>query len=322
MGLVTKPSEEEPVKIAMVGCGGIGGYYGGLLARAGHEVVFIARGANLGALRQKGLTVYSGHGDFSVAPVRATDSPAEAGIADLALVCVKTPATEAAALAMRPMIGPQTVVMSLQNGVDAAARLGAVVGMEHVIGGVTYISAVLEAPGVIRQVSQFRRIVLGEMDGRVTARVQRISEALGRMGIAIEATDNIRKVLWTKFVFIAGFSGIGTLTRMALGDFRAVPGTRALLVSLMQEVSALAHASGVALEADVIAQTLGLMDGAAAAMKPSMQRDVEAGRPSELESMIGVITRLGRERGVPTPVADLVYAALLPAELKAGRPDV
>jgi 2-dehydropantoate 2-reductase len=307
------------MKIAMVGCGGIGGYYGGLLARAGHDVVFIARGAHLGALRQKGLTVYSVHGDFSVAPVRATDSPAEAGIADLAVVCVKTPATEEAARAMRPMIGPETAVMSLQNGVDAAARLGAVVGMEHVIGGATYISAALEAPGVIRQVSQFRRIVLGEMDGRVTPRILRITEAFQRMGIAVEATDNIRKVLWTKFVFIAGFSGIGTLTRMELGDFRDVPETRALLLSLMQEVSALAHASSVDLDPDVIAQILGLMDGSAAAMKPSMQRDVEAGRPSELESMIGLITRQGRERGVPTPVADLVYAALLPAELKARR---
>jgi 2-dehydropantoate 2-reductase len=197
------------------------------------------------------------------------------------------------------MIGPETAVMSLQNGVDAAARLGAVVGMEHVIGGATYISAALEAPGVIRQVSQFRRIVLGEMDGRITPRIQRITEALQRMGIAVEATDNIRRVLWTKFVFIAGFSGVGTLTRMELGDFRAVPGTRAL--------------------PDVIAQTLGLMDGAASAMKPSMQRDVEAGRPSELESMIGLITRQGRECRVPTPVADLVYAALLPAELKARR---
>ncbi|HEX5681069.1 MAG TPA: 2-dehydropantoate 2-reductase N-terminal domain-containing protein, partial [Desulfobacterales bacterium] len=140
------------MKIAIVGCGGIGGYYGGLLARAGHDVVFIARGANLGALRQKGLTVYSVHGDFSVAPIRATDSPAEAGVADLAVVCVKTPATEEAARAMRPMIGPETAVMSLQNGVDAAARLGSVVGMEHMIGGATYISAALEAPGVIRQV--------------------------------------------------------------------------------------------------------------------------------------------------------------------------
>lgn len=307
------------MKIAMVGCGGIGGYYGGLLARAGHDVVFIARGAQLGVLRQKGLTVYSVHGDFSLAPVRATDNPGDAGIVELAVVCVKTPATEGAAESLRPMIGPETAVMSLQNGVDAAARLGAVVGMEHVIGGVTYISAALESPGVIRQVSEFRRIVLGEMDGRVTPRIQRIAEALRRMGITIETTDNIRKVLWTKFVFIAGFSGVGTLTRMALGDFRAVSDTRALLVSLMQEVSALALANGVGLEPDVIAQTLALMDGAAAAMKPSMQRDVEAGRPSELESMIGVIMRQGREFGVPTPVADLVYAALLPAELKAAR---
>jgi 2-dehydropantoate 2-reductase len=307
------------MKIAMVGCGGIGGYYAGLLARAGHDVWFIARGANLGALRQKGLRIYSVHGDFSVASVQATDNPAEAGLVDLAVVSVKTPATEEAAQAMRPMIGSETAVMSLQNGIDAAARIGAVVGMEHVIGGVTYISSSLEAPGVIRQVSQFRRIVLGEMDGPITPRIQKITEALRQTGIAIEPTGNIRQVLWTKFVFIAGFSGVGALTRMELGDFRAVPGARALLVSLMQEVSSLAQASGVELDPDVIAQSLELMDGAGATMKPSMQRDVEAGRPSELESLIGVITRQGREYGVPTPVADLVYAALLPAELKARR---
>jgi 2-dehydropantoate 2-reductase len=307
------------VKIAMVGCGGIGGYYGGLLARAGHDVVFIARGAHLGALRQKGLTVYSVHGDFSVAPVRATDSPAEAGISDLVVVCVKTPATEEAARAMRPMIGPETAVMSLQNGVDAAARLGAAVGMEHVIGGATYISAALVAPGVIRQVSQFRRIVLGEMDGNDTPRLQRMVEALRRTGITIEPTGTIRKVMWTKFVFIAGFSGAGSVTRLEVGDYRSVPETRALMTNLMREAEALARASGVDLDRDVVDQALAVIDGAASSMKTSMQRDVEAGRPSEVESMIGVITRKGRELGVATPTADLVYAALLPLELKAQR---
>jgi 2-dehydropantoate 2-reductase len=307
------------MKIAIVGTGGLGGYYGGLLAKAGHEVRFLARGAHLQALKAKGLQVKSIHGDFSVVPVTATDRPEEIGSADLVLVCVKTPALDAAAHSALPMVGKDTVVMGLQNGIEAAERLGAVVGMEHVLGAVTWIAANIEAPGVIRQVSTFRRIVLGELDGRITPRVQRTVAALQRMGIAVEPTDNIRKVLWTKFVFIAGFSGVATLTRLEAGEFRAVPEARALMISLMREVESLARAADVDVDRDVVEQALAIIDGAAPAMKPSMQRDVEAGRPSELESMIGVVVRKGRELGVPTPTADTVYAALLPVELKAQR---
>jgi len=307
------------MRIAIVGSGGLGGYYGGLLARTGHEVTFIARGAHLAALREKGLQVISVHGDFHVAPVRATADPAEAGPVDLVLVCVKTPAIDAAAKAARAMVGPDTVVMGLQNGIDAAERIGAAVGMDHVLGAVTWIAANIEAPGVIRQLSTFRRIVLGELDGRDTPRLQRTVEALRRMGITIEPTGAIRKVMWTKFVFIAGFSGVGTVARLEVGGYRSVPETRAMMTRMMREVEALARAAGVDLDRDVVDQALAVIDGAAPAMKTSMQRDVEAGRPSELESMIGVITRKGRELGVATPTADLVYAALLPLELNAQR---
>jgi 2-dehydropantoate 2-reductase len=305
------------MRIAIVGSGGLGGYYGGLLARTGHEVTFIARGAHLAALREKGLQVISVHGDFHVAPVRATADPAEAGPVDLVLVCVKTPAIDAAAKAARAMVGPDTVVMGLQNGIDAAERIGAAVGMDHVLGAVTWIAANIEAPGVIRQLSTFRRIVLGELDGRDTPRLQRTVEALRRMGITIEPTGAIRKVMWTKFVFIAGFSGVGTVARLEVGGYRSVPETRAMMTRMMREVEALARAAGVELDRDVVDQALAVIDGAAPAMKTSMQRDMEAGRPSELESMIGVITRKGRELGVATPTADLVYAALLPLELNA-----
>jgi len=307
------------MRIAIVGSGGLGGYYGGLLARTGHEVTFIARGAHLAALREKGLQVISVHGDFHVAPVRATADPAEAGPVDLVLVCVKTTAIDAAAKAARAMVGPGTVVMGLQNGIDAAERIGAAVGMDHVLGAVTWIAANIEAPGVIRQLSTFRRIVLGELDGRDTPRLQRTVEALRRMGITIEPTGAIRKVMWTKFVFIAGFSGVGTVARLEVGGYRSVPETRAMMTRMMREVEALARAAGVDLDRDVVDQALAVIDGAAPAMKTSMQRDVEAGRPSELESMIGVITRKGRELGVATPTADLVYAALLPLELNAQR---
>jgi 2-dehydropantoate 2-reductase len=305
------------MKIAVIGIGGLGGYYGGLLARVGHEVAFLSRGAHLVALRERGLQVKSVHGDFQVKPVRATDRPGDIGPVELVLVCVKTPAVDAAAETALAMAGPETVVMGLQNGIDAAERIGTVVGMNRVLGAVTWIAANIEAPGVIRQISDFRRIVLGELDGSITPRVQRTVEALGRMGIAVEATGDIRRALWTKFVFIAGFSGVGALTRLEVGDYRTVPETRALMTSLMREVEALAHASGVELSADVVDQAVARIDGASPTMKPSMQRDVEAGRPSELDSMIGVIARKGRQLGVPTPTADMLYASLLPGELRA-----
>ncbi len=305
------------MKIGIMGSGGVGGYYGGLLARAGHDVTFIARGAHLAALRANGLQVKSVHGDFALKPVQATGNPWEIGALDSVLVSVKTPATEEAARAMRPMIGPHTMVLSLQNGVDAAERIGAIVGMAHMLAGATWISSAVEAPGVIHQVSAFRRIVFGELDGRITPRAQALHDVLQSTGAEVELSDDIQKVLWTKFVFIAAISGVGSLTRLEIGDYRAVPETRALLVSLMREVEAVARASGVALDPDVVDGALATLDAAKPQIKPSMQRDVEGGRVSELESMIGVIGHKGRDLGVPTPAADMVYAALCPGELKA-----
>jgi 2-dehydropantoate 2-reductase len=305
------------MKIAVMGSGGVGGYYGGLLARAGQQVHFIARGAHLTALLTDGLQVKSVHGDFVVAPMEATDHPAEIGPVDLVLVCVKTPDTEGAARAIQPIVTDRTAVVSLQNGIEAAERIGAIVGIEHVVGGATWISSAVEAPGVIRQVSGFRRIVLGELDGQRTARVENLAQVLGSTGVDVEVTEDIQKVLWTKFLFIAAISGLGSLTRLPVGAYRDVPQTRELLVSLMKEVKAVGRASGVALDSTVVDQALAVVDSAGPTIKASMQRDVEAGRRSELESMIGVIGRKGRQAGVPTPVADFVYAALLPLELRA-----
>lgn len=304
------------MKIVMMGSGGLGGYYGAALSRAGHEVTFIARGSHLAALRSKGIEVKSVHGDFALDSVRATDATAEVGPVDLVVVCVKTPGTEEAARALEPLLGPETTVVSLQNGIDAAERIGGIVGMERLIGGATWISSALEAPGVIRQVSEFRRIVLGELDGRMTPRLEALVRVFRDTGAAVEASDNILKVLWTKFLFIAAISGLGSLTRLSIGEYRGVPEARALLVALMGEVKALAGAHRIVLDEDVIDRTLGLIDGAAPDIKPSMQRDMETGRPCELESMIGVVVRKGREKGVATPTADTVYGALLPVELK------
>lgn len=305
------------MKIAMMGTGGVGGYYGGLLARTGQDVTFIARGAHLAAIQEKGLQVKSVHGDFAVVPARASDNPAEVGPMDLIIVATKTYHTDEAAQAIKPMVGPDTVVVSLQNGVDAADRIGVVVGMEHLIGGATWLSAAIEAPGAIGQYSQFRRIALGEFNGRTTPRLQSVFDTLHATGATVEVSDNILKVLWTKFVFIASVSALGSLARVPYGGYVHIPQSRAVLMEALGEVAAVAAARGIALDADVVDKTLAFIDASAPSIKPSMQRDVEAGRVSELESMIGVVVRLGTEQGVPTPVMRFAYAMLMPGNLKA-----
>jgi 2-dehydropantoate 2-reductase len=300
-----------------MGTGGVGGYYGGLLARTGQAVTFIARGAHLAAIREKGLQIQSVHGDFAISPAKATDNPAEVGPVDLVIVATKTYHTDEAAQALKPMVGPGTVLVSLQNGVDAADRIGAVVGMEHLIGGATWLSAAIEAPGVIGQYSQFRRIVLGEFDGHKTERLRSVFDALNATGATVEVSDNILKVLWTKFVFIASVSALGSLTRAPYGGYIHVPESRTVLVETLKEVEAVARAKGIALDGDVVDKTLAFIDGSAPNIKPSMQRDVEAGRVSELESMLGVVVRLGAELGVSTPVMRFAYAMLKPGNLKA-----
>jgi len=305
------------MKIAIMGSGGVGGYYGGLLAAAGQEVIFIARGAHLEAIRDKGLQIKSVHGDFTVSPAKVTDRPGDIGPVDLVIVATKTYHTDEAARAIKPLIGSGTVVISLQNGIDAAERIGSVVGMGHIIGGATWLSAALEAPGRIGQYSQFRRIVLGELDGRSTPRAQAIASVLATTPAVIELVSNIKQVLWTKFVFIAAISALGGLSRVAIGEYRQVPEAREVLAEAMAEVVAVAKASGVSLDAGIIAKTLAFIDASAPDIRPSMQRDLEAGRTSELESLIGVVVRMGKQHGVPTPVLRLAYALLKPAHMKA-----
>ena len=309
------------MKILVMGTGGVGGYYGGLLANQGNDVTFIARGDHLEAIRTNGLIVKSIHGDFSVIPAQATDNPGEVASVDLVLFSVKTYHTDEAAQAIRPAVGPQTTVLSLQNGIDAAERIGSAVGMEQVIGGVTYLSSAVEAPGAIKQISQFRRVVLGELDSRPSERIKHIYEVLKNTGITVEVADNILKTLWTKFVFIASVSSVGSLTRLPMGDYRSVPEARELLSSIMGEVESLARAQGIPLDEDVVDKSLQFIDNSGPHIKPSMQLDIESGRRTEIESMIGVIGRKGRQLGIPTPAADFVYASLLPVEVKARMGD-
>lgn len=305
--------------LAIMGSGGVGGYFGGLLARAGHDVTFIARGAHLRALREHGLRVESVHGDFAVAPVQATDDPAAVGPVDYVIFATKTYQLEQAAEAMRPLIGPQTAVLPLHNGIDAAERTAAVLGTGPVLGGLCYVGSMIAAPGHIKQVSQFRRVIAGELRGGSSPRVDAIVAALAAAGAQAETTDDIQKAHWTKFIFIAPFSGVGSVARVPAGEIVRCRETRTLLQDAMLEVEAVARAAGVALDADIVAKTLAFCDAMAPGQTASMQRDIMDGKPSELESLIGVMVRLGAELGVPVPAFRFFYAALLPQERRAGQ---
>ncbi len=307
------------MKIAIFGAGGVGGYYGGLLARHGQDVTFIARGEHLRAIRRDGLQVKSIHGDFNIQPALATDNPAEIGPVDLVLICTKTYSMEPVLKEIPQLVGESTAVISLQNGIDAAEQLGATVGTPRVLGGATWLSSAVESPGVIRQVSQFRRVVIGELDGTRTSRVQAIADTFSPTGVTIEVSEAITKIIWTKFVFIAAVSGIGGLVRLEMGDYRQVPETRALLTGLMGEVDSLAQHEGVILDGDVVDRTLEFIDQSGPHIKPSMQRDIENGNLFELEAMIGVIARKARQHHLHTPIADMVYASLVPVLLAASR---
>lgn len=305
------------MRVAIMGGGGTGGYYGALLARTGQDVSLVARGPHLEAIRKQGLEIKSIHGDLHFKPRVATDEPREIGPVDLVLFCTKTYDTDAAAGAAKGLVGPDTVVLSLQNGVDAVERIGSVLGLEHLLAGATWISSAVESPGVVRQVSDFRRLVFGELDGRRTPRAEDILEAFRLTGVAVELSSTIPKVLWTKFVFISAVSALGSITRLPLAAYRAIPEARALLQGLMLEVVAVASASGVALEPDIIETSMVFIDQAGPTIKASMQLDVETGHRSELESLVGIVGRKGRQLGVPTPLADFCYACLLPLEVRA-----
>jgi 2-dehydropantoate 2-reductase len=216
------------------------------------------------------------------------------------------------------MVGSDTVVVPLLNGVDAADRIGEVIGAKHMLGGVTYLSSAMEEPGVIGHYSQFRRIVVGEFNGEITERAKSICQVLKSTGATVEVAGDIVRELWTKFVFISAISALGGLTRVTTGEYRDVAETRKMLIDALREVVMIASARGVLLEPGLVEKTLEFIDSAPADMKPSMQRDIEAGRRYELESMIGLNVRLGAELNLPVPAMTLAYAALKPGELKAA----
>ncbi len=301
------------MKVAILGAGAVGGYYGALLARSGHDVTFIARGAHLAALRERGLRVESVHGDFEITPAQATDDPATVGPVELVLVTVKSYDLDGAAAAGRPLIGPGTLALPLLNGLDAADRLAAAWGPGHVLAGLTHISAAVAAPGVIRQVSPVRRITFGERHGHPTSRTERIRDVLAAAGAEIVLTPAVAAALWEKFLFIASISAVCCLARRPMGPVLATPETRQLYVDALREVEAVARARGVALPPDVVERTLRLTEGFGPRTRPSLLAALDAGQRLELEAMSGTVVGYGREAGVPTPVHSVAYAALKPS---------
>lgn len=307
------------MRILVMGTGGLGGYFGGLLARAGEDVTFVARGAHLAAIRERGLSVRSPDGDFAL-PVRATGRPEDAGPVDLVLFTVKAYDVEPAGTAIRPAVGPETAVLCLQNGVETEDRLGAILGPRAVLGGVTYVSAAIEAPGVIRHTGLTGDVVLGEMDGQMTPRVRTIADALRRAGAKVNATKEIVRALWEKFVFICAMGGMTALTRVGMGEVFQHPESRTMFRRLMEEAVAVGRARGVPLDG-VLDRHMRFVEDRIRAeydMRASLYYDLAAGRRMELDALCGAVVRMGRDAGVPTPFSFAVVAALRPHERKAA----
>lgn len=304
------------MRIAVVGAGGVGGYFGGRLAQAGVDVTFIARGATLDALRTRGLRVDSINGDFQV-QVKATDDPSSIDPVDAVFMATKTWQLQDAARHILPALKPDSVVVPLQNGIDAPDQLAAIVGPKRVLGGLCGIVSFIVEPGHIRHAGIEPFLMVGELDNTATSRVARLLETCEVPGIKIEVSDNILRSMWTKFLFIAPLSAIGAATRMPIGVWRELRETRTVAERMLGEIEALARARGVKLGEGAVSATLKRYDGMPADATSSMQRDMEAGRPSELESQLGVIVRLGREHAVPCPVSHVLHAILLPQERRA-----
>jgi 2-dehydropantoate 2-reductase len=306
--------------IAVFGTGAVGAYFGGRLAAYGEDVRFIARGDTLHALRRRGLRVESIKGNFTVDPANASDDPAEVGAVDVVLVTVKAWQVVEIAPAIRPLVGPRTVVVPLENGVEAPEQLAAVLGAGSVAGGLCRIVAFQVAPGRIRHAGLEPTVAFGELDGRHSQRLELLRRTFERAGVEATIPPDIGVAMWEKFLFISSFSGLGAITRAPAGVLRSLPETRGMLEQALAEIVAVAKAKGIALPEDATAKTIAFIDTLPADATASMQRDIIAGRPSELEAQNGAVVRLGQATRVPTPLHAFIYSSLFPQELRArGR---
>lgn len=311
------------MKIAVIGAGGVGGYFGGRLANAGIDTTFVVRGRTLEALSTNGLRVDSIHGDFQVRPVKATDDPSSIGAVDAVLLAVKAWQLPEAAAIARPLVGPETAVVPLENGVDAPEVLARVLPRQNILGGLCAIVSYIVAPGHVRHAAFDPFVVFGELDNQRSARAEVLRDAFVSAGVKAEIPADIQHSMWTKFLFITVMSGIGAATRVPVDVWRAEPEVRALAEQSLREIVALARARGVSLHEDEVGKTWQRYEAMAPGSTASMQRDIMEGKPSELEAQLGAVVRLARESAVPAPVSEMLYAMLLPQERlarsKSGR---
>ena len=298
------------MRIAVIGAGGVGGAFGAALAQEGADVTYVARGAHLQAKSADGLRIFSPRGDMHIQPCKATDDPSEIGVVDVVLFCVKLWDVENAGMAIKNLIGPNTAVIPLQNGIDAAERLIPILGHDAVMGGVAQISATIEQPGVIRQTGTFMKIVFGELDARMSERGAAFQALCRQAGFDVTFTDAIQTALWEKFVLLAVNSSVVALIRLPFGKLREDEDVMALFNAAFAEVIALGRALGVALPPDIQARMEKATRNFPADMLPSMAMDLLRGNRLELPWLGGKVVALGKQLGMPTPVFSTMYAAL------------
>jgi 2-dehydropantoate 2-reductase len=306
------------MKIAVFGSGGVGGYFGGRLAQAGNDVTFVARGNHLAAIKTAGLLVKSIKGDFTICPANATDRPAEIGPVDVVLCCVKSWQVSEVAAAMQRLLAPGTVIITMQNGVEAHTTLSRTIDANHILPGVCKIISMIEGPGRIRHAGADPYLAFGEMDGRMSTRTEKLARELATaQGMTVQVSKQISQALWKKFMLIAPWGGVGALTRSPIGVLRSLPETRELIMGSIREVFGVARANGIAVEEKAVDAAMGFIDQLPPEATASMQRDIMEGRQSELNEQCGAVVRLGEKGGVPTPLSRFIYHSLLPLERKA-----
>jgi len=307
------------MRIVIVGAGGVGALVGGLLQGSGQEVAFVARGKTLEALRTGGLHVQSPRGTFHLPRVEASDDPAALGTADAVLLCVKGWQVPEVAPRLAPLLAAGGFAVPLENGVESAGQLAAALGPERVAGGLCHMLSRTDGPGRVIHAGELLRVTVGERDGRASPRLEQLCEVLRAARVDAVLAPDIEAATWEKFTFIEPLGAVGAVTRAPVGQLRVLRESRALLVVAVEEVAGLARARGVKVAADVAARTLATVDGLPPEATASMQRDLMAGRPSELVDQTGAVVRLGREASHPLPAHAFLWAALLPQEAAARR---
>jgi len=299
------------MRIAVMGAGSIGGYFGGMLCRGGNQVNLITRGRHRQAIADHGLRVVTDDEDLTIR-CDTTDDPRQVGLVDLILLTVKTYHNQQAVPAMLPMMGPNTTILCLQNGIDSYQAAVSAVGESRVLPGAAYIEASLPEPGVVKQTGKVVRIVFGELDGSDSPRGRRILQVLEQSGIPAEFTQDIRQTLWSKFLFIATMAGLTTMSRETLAQLMPRPEWRQVIIGCMREIEVVARASGVNLAQDIVESTLAYIEGSLEQMHASMHADIMAGRPLELEALNGAVVRAGEAVNVSAPINNVIYAMVKP----------